>query len=104
MRNDFESAVAFLLSHDPVKKKRGAKRTSAQISATTASNSKDKISNDGKNVTFKPSYGKTGVNLRYYKLKEWKKLTKEQHQEVMKHRKKNGDYPNSWSKKGGRNS
>ena len=76
MLNDFKSVVAFLLPHCPVKKKRGAKRTSAQIPTTVASSPKDKTGNDGKNVMFKPAYGKTGVELRYYKLKEWNKLTK----------------------------
>ena len=73
-RNDFEGAVAFLLPTDPVKKKRGGKRPHAQISATTAVN--DKTKND-KTVRFKPAYGKSGVELRWYKLKEWKKLSKE---------------------------
>ena len=99
MRNDFEAAVAFLLPHDPVKKKRGAKRASVQISAATSvSDPNDKPEDGGKNVRFKPTYGKTGVELRYYKLKEWKKLTKEQQDEVREHRKKNGDYKNAWSK------
>jgi hypothetical protein len=89
MRNDFEGAVAFLLPHDPVKKKRGGKRPSAQISAAAL----NKAGDGKKSVKFKPTYGKTGVELRYYKLKEWKQLTKEQQLEVQEHRKKNGDYP-----------
>ena len=75
-----------------MKKKRGTKRTSAQISAAAATDPNDKPGDSGKSVTFKPTYGKTGVDLRYYKLKEWKKLTKEQQDEVREHRKKNGDY------------
>ena len=91
MRNDFETAVAFLLPHDPVKKKRGGKRPSAHISAATL----NKAGDGKKSVKFKPTYGKTGVELRYYKLKEWKQLTKEQQLEVQEHRRKTGDYPTS---------
>ena len=91
-RNDFEGAVAFLLPTDPVKKKRGGKRPHAQISATTAVN--DRTKND-KAFRFKPAYGKSGVELRWYKLKEWKKLSKEQQDEVREHRKKNRNYPNA---------
>ena len=44
------------------------------------------------------------MELRYYKRKESEKLTREQQDEVKEHRKKHGDYPNTWSKKkGGRN-
>ena len=50
-----------------VKKKRGVKRTSANISAASASNPRDKAGGEDKNTTFKPTYGKTGVERRYYK-------------------------------------
>ena len=96
LRNEFEGAVAFLLPTDPVKKKRGVKRTPAQISATSGVGSPDKagksVDKKGKNVRFKSSYGKTGVELRYYKQKEWAKLSKEQQSEVIEYRKKNSDY------------
>ena len=99
LRNEFEGAVAFLLPTDPVKKKRGAKRTPAQISATSGTASADKSDNSGvkkgKKSKFKATYGKTGVELRYYKQKEWKKLSKEQQTEVIEHRRENSDYDKS---------
>ena len=68
MREDFERSVAFLLPTDPVRKKRGAKRSAAQISAVGAANPSNKgKGKGGKKVGFKPNFGKTGVELRYYK-------------------------------------
>ncbi len=85
MRNQFERVVVFLLPMDPHKKKKGGKRTSTNISATNTSS--DKVRSGGRGptkekVSSKPSYGKTGVELRYYKLHEWKNLSKEQQVEV----------------------
>jgi len=102
-RNDFESAVAFLLQTEPGKKKRGGKRPSAQISAAIGDDPKNSAVEKGKKkkgVTFKPTYGKTGVELRYHKLSEWKKLTKEQQEEVQEHRRANGDHKGAWTGKG----
>ena len=97
MRGDFERSVAFLLPTDPVKRKqKGAKRTSAQISATDATESED---SNKKRVSFKPNVGKTGVELRYYKSKEYNKLSQEQKDELKAHRLANGGYKNSWTKK-----
>ena len=103
MRSDFERSVAFLLPTDPVKKKRGGgKRNAGQISATAAasgkagrkSNNKNK---DGKKVCFKPACGETGVEFRFYKTAEFKKLTDEQKDELREHRKANGNYKGTWS-------
>ena len=103
MRGDFELAVAFLLPTDPVKRKKsGAKRGSAQISAAHAARGDDKASpgsNNGKGK-FKPNVGKTGVEFRYYKPKEFSKLTKEQKKELTSHRKSSGDYRGTWTGKG----
>ena len=73
----FESAVAFLLPTDPVKKRRGGKRAAAQISATVAAattsqddKSVDKDGQQKKKPRFKPSTGKTGVEFRYHTHKE----------------------------------
>jgi hypothetical protein len=89
MRNDFESAVAFLLPRDPVKKKKSNKRTSAQISATAGGDTGEKSDRKKKKVTFRPAFGKTGVELRYHKLKEWNKLTPQKQDEIKEWRKQN---------------
>ena len=105
-RNDFERAVAFLLPMDPVgKKKRGGKRGSAQISATEGGNEVADVdacaTDDGKQrkkkkVSFKPTFGKTGVEFRYYKPTEFSKLTDEQKAELKEHRRANGNYKGAW--------
>ena len=79
MRINFKAAVAFLLPTDPVKRKRGSnKRSAAQISSTVAvqigATNPEKAK---KSVKFKPAVGKTGVEFRYYKSKEFRKLTSE---------------------------
>ena len=103
MREDFERSVAFLLPTDPVRKKRGGKRGAAQISAVGASNTgnpgKGKGRGGGKKVGFKSTYGKTGVELRYYKAAEFSKLTQEQKDELIAHRKSNGHYKGAWTGK-----
>ena len=60
MRNNFEATAAHLLPYDPVAKKRsnGQKRGAAQISS---------VMDPTPNTTKKPSIGKTGVHLHYYK-------------------------------------
>ena len=103
MRQDFELAVAFLLPTDPVKKKRGGKRGTAQISAVIAAASGEDDSNDKgtskKNVRFKANTGKTGVELRYHTHKEFIALSKEQRDELINHRKANGGYRDAWTGK-----
>ena len=77
MRNKLEATAAHLLSYDPVAKKRssGQKRGSAQISSVM----------DTSNTTMKkPSIGKTGVHLHYYKTGEYRNLTREQKDELRK--------------------
>ena len=94
MRGDFERAVAFLLPTNPVKRKRvGGKRDSAQISAAEGMAPKKKTS-------FKPNIGKTGVELRYYKTKDYKKLNDKQKEELKMWRLENSQNANK-SNKGG---
>ena len=78
-RNDFELAVAYILPKDPVAKKReiGNKRGISSISDVTA-----EVSAFGD----KPGIGKTGVHLRWHSKKEYKKLSQEQMEELMKWR------------------
>jgi hypothetical protein len=93
MRSNFESAVAHLLPMNPVAKQRsaGVKRGSADISDTTAN-----IAGFGA----KPGLGKTGVHLRYYKDAEYRKLNKDQQDELREWRKKGADYSGKKPNKG----
>ena len=105
MRMDFERSVAFLLPTDPVKKKRGGKRNAGQISSTAAAASgggggkNNNPKNAGKKARFKPTFGETGVEFRFYKPAEFSKLTNEQKDELRAHRKANGNYKGTWSGK-----
>ena len=75
LREDFEKAVAILLPTDPVvkkKRKRTAKISSVVDTPTPIKKKKKK------------SKGKTGVELRYYKYGEFKKLTEVQKEELAK--------------------
>ena len=87
MRNDFERAAAFLLPVDPVakKSKMKKKRGIAQLSSTVAdddSKKRKKVSWKKGKPTWKKARGKTGVELRYYKPSEWRKLTQGQMAEL----------------------
>ena len=75
MRNNFEATAAHLLPYDPVAKKRssGQKRGSAQISS---------VMDPSPTTTKKPSIGKTGVHLCYYKTGEYRNLANEQKEEL----------------------
>ena len=84
MRNNFETTAAHLLPYDPVAKKRssGQKRGSAQISSVL----------DTSNATMKkPSIGKTGIHLCYYKTGEYRNLNREEKDEL---REWNANNPN----------
>ena len=82
MRNNFEAAVAFLLPTDPVERKKargGNKRAIAEVSA---------IDTGKKDIgSHKPARGKTGVEFRYHKPSEFKKLSQDQVSELLEHRK-----------------
>ena len=82
MRNNFEATAAHLLPYDPVAKKRsgGQKRGSAQISS---------VMDPSPTTTKKPSIGKTGVHLHYYKTGEYRNLTNEQKEELKEWRANN---------------
>ena len=81
-RNNFESAVAYLLPKDPVVRKRvqGNKRSVTEISEVTGE--VIEIS------SMRPGIGKTGVHLRWYKGEEFRKLSKEQRTELVEWRAK----------------
>ena len=77
-RNNFEAAVAFLLPTDPVEmKKTKSKRPLADVSAMTADEDSGelKVRNPS---NLKNGRGLTGVEFRYYKPKEYLKLSNEQ--------------------------
>ena len=75
MRNNFEATAAHLLPYDPVAKKisGGQKRGSVQISS---------VMDPSPATTKKPSTGKAGVHLHYYKTGEYRNLTNEQKEEL----------------------
>ena len=75
LRENFEKAVAILLPTDPVVKKK-KKRTRAEISSVTNAPTPQRKK--------KRSKGRTGVELRYYKYGEFKKLTDAQKEELKK--------------------
>ena len=80
--NNFEATAAHLLPYDPVAKKRtsGEKRGSAQISSVM----------DTSNATMKkPSIGKTGIHLHYYKTGDYRNLSREQKEELKEWRANN---------------
>jgi hypothetical protein len=80
-RNVFEAAATHLLPHDPVAKKRlsGTKREAGMISSVmdTAEDDQTPTISGGK-----PAIGKTGVHLRYHKQQVYKKLSREQKDEL----------------------
>ena len=92
MRNNFEATAAHLLPYDPVAKKRsnGQKRGAAQISS---------VMDPTPNTTKKPSIGKTGVHLCYYKTGEYRNLTNEQKEELKEWRANNPNTFKAGSKK-----
>ena len=92
MRNNFEATVAHLLPYDPVAKKRsgGQKRGSTQISS---------VMDPSPTTTKKPSIGKTGVHLHYYKTGEYRNLTNEQKEELKEWRANNPNTFKAGSKK-----
>ena len=90
LQNNFERAVAHLLPHDPVAKKRatGIKRGSALISLAEVETEPTATiaANDAK-----PSIGKTGVHLHYHKHHGYRKLMHEQCCELSEWQQNNPD-------------
>ena len=87
MRNNFENAVAHIIPYDPVAKKcatTGAKRGSALISHVQGDGLDEEVTVSAMNG--KPSIGKTGVHLRWYKANEFAKLSKDQKAELQEWR------------------
>ena len=95
-RNDFETAVAYLLPKDPVVQKRvqGNKRNVNEISETDV----DKV--EISSLSLKPGIGKTGVHLRWHKREEFYKLSKEQRKELVEWRAKEKEKEGNDGKKG----
>ena len=92
MRNNFEATAAHQLPYDPVAKKRsgGQKRGSAQISSLMVPSSA---------IKKKPSIGKTGVHLHYYKTGEYRNLSNEQKEELKEWRANNPNISKAGTKK-----
>jgi hypothetical protein len=88
LRNNFEATATHLLPYDPVQKKRvdhaGGKRNSADISDATGE--EVNVSAFGA----KKGIGTSGVHLRYHSITEYKKLSREEKEELREWRKNNG--------------
>ena len=91
-RNNFKATAAHLLPYDPVTKKRssGQKRGSAQISS---------VMDPSPTTMKKPSIGKTGVHLHYYKTGEYRNLSNEHKEEQKQWRANNPNTFKAGSKK-----
>ena len=80
--NNFEATASFLMPHDPVARTRkgnGSKRGIADISSVATGN-------PSKNKQLRSGIGKTGVEFRFYKTKEYNRLTPEQKEELREYR------------------
>eukprot|EP00957_Ditylum_brightwellii_P198124 15095287-Ditylum_brightwellii.AAC.1 len=96
--NDFEAAAAFIIPSDPVAKQvaLGKKRGSAYISgvndtSTNGGQVRGTTAGSGDRTSGKNASGKSGVEFRFYKHKEFHALNKEHKQELLEWRKKNQD-------------
>ena len=81
-RNNFEATASYLLPHDPVARKRTAKRPHGDV--TTA----DVSAVDSPGI--KSGIGKTGVPLRFHTYKEYQQLTSDQKVELKEWREQQG--------------
>ena len=83
--SNFEEAAAYLLQFCPVSKKRKAQPNDRPHNVSSVGFHGE----EGRKKS-KPNKGETGVELRYYKPKEYRKLSSEQMEELQKWRKDNG--------------
>ena len=85
-RNDFEQAVTIILPHDPVMRKRSSsgQKRKAEISSVDNDSTEAEVSG----ISSKPTVGRTGVEFRFYKSKDYKALTNDQKEELREYRKK----------------
>ena len=98
LMSDFERTAAYLIQFDPVSKKRKRAGNSHNINAITFAD--DEASDEEIEVKSVKSGGgsktkvnkcpETGVEFRYYKPEEYRKLNKEQKDKLREHREKNG--------------
>ena len=87
MANNFEEAAAYLLQFCPVSKKRKATSSERNYNVSSVT----PLDSDGQtNKKKKPNKGKTGVELRYYKPNEYRKLAPAQIEELREWRKEKG--------------
>ena len=78
--NDFEAEVSFIITHDPVVSKKN-KKSLPDISTTDGEASNNRGAQVSRS-SVKPSKGKTGVELRFYKTQEYRNLSKQQKEEL----------------------
>ena len=91
MGNKFEDASAYLLQFCPVAKRSKSSSTNTHnISSVDMESRPSYTNNNRNNRKRKPNKGDTGVELRYYKPQEYRKLSSEQIEELRKWRQEKG--------------
>ena len=87
---NFEDAAAYLLQFCPVSKKRKSSSVNQNISSVNTETLNSNRKGNNKDKKLKVNKGKTGVELRYYKPHEYRKLNDAQVEELRKWRTENG--------------
>ena len=90
MGNNFEEAAAYLLQFCPVSKKRKHVGNERNYNVSVVEQDNNGGRNNRNNKRKKPNKGETGVELRYYKPQEYRKLSAAQIEELRQWRKDNG--------------
>ena len=100
-RSDFEATAAFIIPKCPVaRRKQQGKRPIGSISAADGASETNTSASISSTTGIKQGMGKTGVEFRFYKKKEYDQLTKEQKNELREYREKrdNGEDGNKKKK------
>ena len=93
-RSDFEATAAFIIPNCPVaKRKQQNKRAYGSISATDGDGEGTGNASVSATSGIRSGIGKTGVEFRFYKKKEYDQLSKEQKNELREYRDKQGETP-----------
>ena len=103
-RNDFEATALFIVPHCPIARKHstGNKCGMAQILDAVGKDDKQPPAEVGAvSGSKKVSFGKTGVEFRFYKKQEYEKLSDTQKKELKEHCEKNGNDKVSKKQKAG---
>ena len=108
LMSDFERTAAYIIQFDPVSRKRKSGSRNHQISKVieTDDDEDDEEHKVAATKRLKTSKGKSGVEFRYYKPEEYRKLSKDQKAELREYRVNNqneDDKSKNNNPKGGKN-